>query len=92
SVVDVPTISGKVQLTIPPGTQSGKTFRLKGKGMPNVNGLGRGDQYVKVFLETPVGITEEQKQLLRKFAELSGETLYPMSSSFLAKAKKFFTG
>ncbi len=92
SVIDVPTIGGKVPLTIPPGTQSGKTLRLKGKGMPNVNGLGRGDQYVKVCLETPVGITEEQKRLLEKFAELGGEKLYPMSSSFFAKAKKFFTG
>jgi len=90
--IDVPTISGKAQLTIPPGTQSGKTFRLRGKGMPNVNGLGRGDQYVKVFLEIPVGITDEQKQLLKKFAELGGERLYPMSSSFFAKAKNFFTG
>ena len=90
--IDVPTISGKVQLTIPPGTQSGKTFRLRGKGMPNVNGLGKGDQYVKVFLEIPVGITDEQKQLLKKFAELGGERLYPLSSSFFAKAKKFFTG
>jgi len=91
-VIDVPTISGKAQLTIPPGTQSEKTFRLRGKGMPNVNGLGRGDQYVKVFLEIPVGITDEQKQLLKKFAELGGERLYPMSSSFFEKAKNFFTG
>ena len=90
--VDVPTLSGKVQLTIPAGTQTGKTFRLKGKGMPNVNGMGHGDQYVRVSLETPVGMSEEQKGLLRKFAELGGGHVHPMSSSFLERAKKFFTG
>jgi len=90
--IDIPTLGAKISLTIPAGTQSGKTFRIRGKGMPNIDGLGRGDQYIKVFVETPVGLTEEQKQLLRKFAELSGEKSYPMSSSFFAKAKEFFTG
>lgn len=89
---DVPTLGGKVQLTIPAGTQTGKTFRLKGRGMPNVNGAGHGDQYVRVALETPVGLTEEQRQLLVRFAELGGGRVNPMSSSFIERAKKFFTG
>lgn len=90
--IDVPTISGRTPLAIPAGTQSGKAFRLRGKGMPNVNGLGRGDEYIKVFVETPVGLSEEQKQILGKFGEISGEKSYPMSSSFFAKAKRLFTG
>lgn len=90
--MDVPTLNGRVQLSIPAGTQTGKTFRLRGKGMPNVNGIGHGDQYVRVSLETPVGLSEEQKALLKKFAELGGERVHPMSSSFLERAKKFFTG
>lgn len=90
--IDVPTLNGRVGLTIPAGTQTGKTFRLRGKGMPNIDGLGRGDQYVRVVLETPVGLTEEQKALLQKFAELGGEKSHPRSSSFFEKARKFFTG
>ncbi|HOE26620.1 MAG: molecular chaperone DnaJ [Candidatus Aureabacteria bacterium] len=90
--VDVPTLEGRVRLEVPEGTQTGKTFRLKGKGMPNVNGAGRGDQYVRVMLETPVGMTDEQKALLAKFAELGGERVHPISSSFIERAKKFFTG
>jgi molecular chaperone DnaJ len=90
--IEVPTLNGKMSLKIPAGTQSHKTFRLRGKGVPNIHGLGRGDQYVRVILETPARLSEEQKQLLRKFAELSGEHSYPMRSSFLQKAKNFFTG
>lgn len=90
--VDVPTLGGTVQITIPAGTQTGRTFRLRGKGMPDVNGSGRGDQYVRVALETPVDLTEEQKKLLARFAELGGERIHPISSSFLDRAKKFFTG
>lgn len=90
--VDVPTLGGKVQLTIPAGTQTGRTFRLRGRGMPNVNGMGHGDQYVRVTIETPVDLNEEQKQLLARFAELGGERVHPISSSFFERAKKFFTG
>jgi len=90
--IDVPTLGGKVSLSIPAGTQTGKTFKLRGRGMPNVNGLGRGDLYVRVNLETPVGLTAEQQDLLRRFAQLSGETSHPQTSSFFEKAKKFFTG
>jgi molecular chaperone DnaJ len=90
--IDAPTLGGKVSLSIPAGTQTGKTFKLRGKGMPNVNGMGRGDLYVRVNLETPVGLTGEQQELLRRFAALGGEMSHPQSSSFFEKAKKFFTG
>ncbi len=65
----VPTLDGDVKYNLPEGTQTGTTFRLKGKGIPYVNGSGRGDQYVTVNIETPKGLNREQKELLRQFGE-----------------------
>ncbi|MCS7116765.1 MAG: molecular chaperone DnaJ [Nitrososphaerota archaeon] len=65
--IRVPTLDGSVILKIPPGTQSGTIFRLKGKGIPKLEGFGRGDELVKVIVETPTRLTERQKQLLREF-------------------------
>lgn len=70
--VDVPTLDGKVKLTIPEGTQTGTTFRLRGRGFAKLRGYGRGDQHVKVKVVTPTRLTDEQKELLRKFGD-SGE-------------------
>ncbi|MBR1497395.1 MAG: molecular chaperone DnaJ [Oscillospiraceae bacterium] len=70
--VEVPTLDGKVKYDIPEGTQTGTTFRLRGKGIPNLNGGGRGDQFVTVNIETPKGLTKEQKELLRQFADSTG--------------------
>ena len=70
--VEVPTLDGKVKYTIPEGTQTGTTFRLRGKGVPYLNGSGRGDQYVTVNIETPKNLSKEQKELLREFAESTG--------------------
>ena len=72
--LEIPTIDGKVQYDLPEGTQSGATFRLKGKGIPFINGRGRGDQYVTVYIETPRNLSREQKEALRKFAEAMGES------------------
>ena len=72
--VEVPTLDGKVKYNIPEGTQTGTTFRLRGKGVPYLNGNGRGDQYVTVYIETPKNLTREQKELLREFAQASGDT------------------
>ena len=71
--LEIPTIDGKVKYTLPEGTQSGTTFRLKGKGIPSINGRGRGDQYVTVYIETPKNLNKEQKEALKKFAETMGE-------------------
>ncbi|MEM3400025.1 MAG: molecular chaperone DnaJ [Candidatus Micrarchaeia archaeon] len=65
--IEVPTLDGKAKLKIPPGTQTHTLFRLAGKGMPRLNGRGRGDELVRVIVETPRNLTEEQKELLRKF-------------------------
>ncbi|UOO38078.1 molecular chaperone DnaJ [Oscillospiraceae bacterium CM] len=70
--VEVPTLDGKVKYTIPEGTQTGTVFRLRGKGIPNLRGGGRGDQFVTVRVETPSGLSNEQKDLLRQFAEATG--------------------
>ena len=71
--VEVPTLDGKVKYTIPDGTQTGTVFRLRGKGIPHLNSSGRGDQFVKVTVQTPMNLTGEQKELLRKLGETFGE-------------------
>ena len=85
--IEVPTIDGRVKLTIPEGTQSGTTFRLKGKGIPGLNGRGRGDQYVTVYIETPRNLNREQKEALKKFSESLGEKNYEEHKSFFGKFK-----
>lgn len=73
--VEVPTLDGKVKLNIPEGTQSGTTFRLKGKGVPFLRNGGRGDQFVTVNVSVPRGMTSTQKDALRQYAETMGETV-----------------
>lgn len=87
--LEIPTLDGKVKYTIPEGTQSGTTFRLKGKGIPGLNGRSRGDQYVTVYIETPRNLNKEQKAALRKFSELLGEKNYEEDKGgFFGKFKK----
>jgi molecular chaperone DnaJ len=88
--IEVPTLFGKASLKIPVGTQSGTTFRLKGKGMPSLRGGGSGDQLLRVQVEVPQSLTSEQKKILEEFARVSGDADEPTSKSFFEKAKKFF--
>jgi len=91
--LQVPTLSGKYEISIPEGTQSGKTFRLRGKGIKGVRASYPGDLYCHVALETPVKLTEEQKTLLRQFeASLSdgGDRHSPESKSWTDRVKSFF--
>ena len=91
--VEVPTLHGKVKLKVPAGTQTGTKFRLKGKGVPNVRGYGTGDQHVLVRIVTPTKLSEKQKQLLREFAEVSGQSpLGEQEESFFSKVKRAFKG
>ena len=83
--LEIPTIDGKVKYSIPEGTQTGTVFRLKGKGIPVLNGRGRGDQYVTVTIETPRNLNKEQKEALRKFSETVGENNYEKHKSFFKK-------
>ena len=86
--MEIPTIDGKVKYTIPEGTQSGTVFRLRGKGIPNLNGKGRGDQFVTVYVETPRNLTSEQREALKKFGETLGENNYEERKGFFKKFKK----
>ena len=86
--LEIPTIDGKVKYDLPEGTQSGSTFRLKGKGIPSLNGRGRGDQYVTVYIETPRNLNHEQKEALKKFAETMGDDNYQERKGFFGKNKK----
>ena len=71
--LEIPTIDGKVKWTLPEGTQTGTTFRLRGKGIPSVNGRGRGDQFVTVNVQVPRNLSREQKDALRSYAQAMGE-------------------
>lgn len=88
--IDVPTPFGKVKMKVPPGTQSGRVFRLKGKGVPDVRGYGRGDTLVRVEIETPKKLSARQRALLEEFASISGEEMHPLSKGFLDKVKELF--
>ena len=71
--LEIPTIDGKVKYTLPAGTQTGTTFRLRGKGIPELRGRGRGDQYVTVTVQVPTSLTAEQRSALEAFGEAMGE-------------------
>jgi len=73
ATIEVPTIDSKESVKIPKGTQSGKIFRMKGKGVAHLKGLGRGDQVVQVLVKIPTNLTKKQEELLREFARLTGE-------------------
>lgn len=83
--LEVPTLDGKVRYSIAEGTQTGTTFRLKGKGIPYVNGKGRGDEFVTVVVETPTHLTKEQKELLQKLEQSSSEATQPKRKRFFDK-------
>lgn len=88
--VDVPTLEGKANVKVPAGTQSGQTFRLRGKGVINVNGRDRGDLMARLIIEVPTRLNGEQRQKLEEFALLCGEENTPMHKSFFERAKEFF--
>lgn len=88
---EIPTLSGSARLTIPEGTQTGKVFRIRGQGFPNVHGKGKGDLLVRTIVETPTHLTESQKELLSKFGATEGVDNLPQKKSFMDKIKSFFT-
>ena len=86
--IDVPTLEGMERFTIPEGTQTGTTFTLRQKGVPMINSSRRGDLIFRVNIETPRGLTDKQKELLRAFAEACGESNYQKKKGFFKKDKK----
>ena len=85
--IRIPTLEGDTTYTIPEGTQTGTTFRMRGKGIQNVNGRGRGDQYVRVNIEVPKNLSDKQKKLLREFEETSTDENQVKRKSFWDKVK-----
>jgi len=88
--IEVPTLEGRAMIKIPAGTQSHSTFRVKGKGVKNLQDHGQGDLHVRVQVEVPTRLTAEQKAKLQEFAELCDEDVNPISKSFFEKAKSLF--
>lgn len=88
--IEVPTIDGKVRLKIPEGTQTGKLFRIKGKGATKLRGYGTGDQFVKTVVVTPTNLSAKQKELIKEFADIGGEDSYNQSKSFFQRFKDAF--
>jgi molecular chaperone DnaJ len=88
--IDVPTLEGKAHLKVPAGTQSGQMFKLRGKGIINVNGRGHGELFARLIVEVPSRLNAEQRRKLEEFAALCGEENTPMRRSFFERAKEFF--
>ncbi len=90
--IEVPTLDGRVNLKIPAETQTGRIFRLRGKGVKPVRGGAQGDLLCAIKVETPVKLSNDQKEMLRKFGETLGENHVPQQNSWLDGVKKFFDG
>ncbi len=88
--VDVPTLEGRRQIRVESGTQSGDVIRLRGEGVPRLGGGPRGDQLVRVFVEVPTNLTSEQRELLERFAEISGDDVTPRRRGFLDAVRDLF--
>ncbi|MGZ3713668.1 MAG: DnaJ C-terminal domain-containing protein, partial [Bdellovibrionota bacterium] len=88
--LEAPSLDGKVKVKIPSGTQSHQTLRLKGKGIPRLGGYGRGDQLLRILVETPTKLSQKQKDLLLELEKSFGVESQPLTKSFLGKVKDLF--
>lgn len=88
--IDVPTLEGKAHLKVSAGTQSGQMAKLRGKGITNVSGRGRGDLFARLIVEVPSRLNSEQRRKLEEFAALCGDDNTPLRKSFFERAKEFF--
>lgn len=88
--IEVPTLDGRAKIRLPEGTQTGTSFRLRGKGIPRLNGHGRGDMHVIVQVQTPTDLTERQKELLREFARLEEQKRQDKDKGFFGRVKDAF--
>ncbi len=91
ATIEVPTLRGKAQVKIPPGTQSGQIFRLRGQGFSHIRGYGQGDQIVQVVVETPKKLTRRQRELLEELASIEHKNVSENRQSFLDTIKRYFT-
>jgi len=90
TTIDVPSLNGTKGLKIPPGTQYGSIFRIKGQGLPDIRTHRTGDQLVQIIIETPAKLNAKQQELLREFAKTENKTVSPQSQRFFEKLKKHF--
>ena len=88
--LQVPTIDGYAKLKLSPGTENGKVYRLRGRGLPDVDGYGRGAMHVRVVIETPVKLSSAQKKLLKELGELDAEKNYPLAKQIREQAETFY--
>jgi molecular chaperone DnaJ len=88
--VEVPMPDGFARLRIDPGTETGRLFRLRGKGAPSVDGLGHGDLHVRVVVEVPLHLSSKQKKILKEFSEACTEDNYPATNKLHARGEAFF--
>ena len=88
--IDVPTLEGRAHLKVPAGTQSGQMFKLRGKGITNINGRGHGELFARLIVEVPSRLNAEQRHKLEEFAALCGDENTPLRKSFFERAKEFF--
>lgn len=89
--LEVPTLEGRAHIKVPPGTQNGTVFRLRGKGIRSVQGHGNGDLHIRTLIEVPTKLNGAQRAKLQEFAELCDESVNPRSKSFFERAKDFFS-
>ena len=90
--IEVPTLTGRAELDVPAGTQSGELFRLRSRGMPNPRGGAMGDLVVQTYIEVPKKLTPRQEELLRELADVENSHVSPQRKSFLDKLTSYFTG
>jgi molecular chaperone DnaJ len=90
TTIDVPSLDGARGLKIPPGTQYGSVFRIKGQGLPDIRTGRTGDELVQIAIETPKKLNAKQQELLREFAKTENKTVSPQSTRFFEKLKKYF--
>jgi molecular chaperone DnaJ len=90
--IEVPTLKGSEKLEIPPGTQHGEVFKLKGKGLPDIRSYRAGDELVQVMIEVPKKLTEQQRQVLQQFAAMEDSSVMPQKKGFVDKLKDMFAG
>lgn len=90
--IEVPTLKGSEEMEVPPGTQHGEVFKLKGKGLPDIRSYRNGDELVQVMIEVPKKLTDKQRQLLKEFADMEDVAVMPQRKGFMDKLKQMFTG
>jgi molecular chaperone DnaJ len=88
--IEVPTLEGKVKMKIPAGTQAGRVFRLRNKGIAHLHDQGRGDQFVKIQIDVPTDLTADERKALKDYARVSGEESGPLHKTFAEKMKRLF--